>query len=229
MTSCLFAHWLTQWWTQCWRSGHSQSKQEPIQYKVNELAWELDVLSKTMNWETCIRRKTWYQKGCQKNRTELGHRANLTGYTRVSYTNLTAQLSGMEGFSLYMWWNPAPRASCPKYPRVPLILHACLYNRLCVWSLSHETKIQIKTSTIINNPKSPTGQPLLTSFFSFFKQNQQHCFEIISSLPKATQTMNGEPMNWNLGLSNTFFPQHNRKTQGHIKPYIIIIIVSSIR
>ena len=35
-----------------------------------------------------------------------------------------------------------------------------------MWSLSHENqKIHTKTNTIINNPKSSTGQTLLTSFF----------------------------------------------------------------
>lgn len=38
-----------------------------------------------------------------------------------------------------------------------------------MWFLPHEPKIQMKTNTIINIRKSPTGQPLMTSFIIFFQ------------------------------------------------------------
>ena len=81
-----------------------------------------------MNWETCVKRTIWYQRGCQK--TELSWVAEPTQQLPpglVIHTSLRSY-QGMEETTLYhLWHRLAPCASCHQISKGSLdTSHVCL-------------------------------------------------------------------------------------------------------
>ena len=105
-------------------------------FSIKQTSWSKNWISETMNWKTCIKKTTWYQRGCQK--IGLSQVAEPTQQLPPGSAIHTSLLN-YQGWKspLFTWGATLPHVPpAVRYLRGPWILHICVHWVMCVVSAS---------------------------------------------------------------------------------------------